>query len=74
MNISISLEIVTSTLVNISFTKARLTLMWGAYDLPRHFYVKFPPYEHRCTLGNIDICACESQCYQGEADINAGDL
>ena len=69
---SIPEAILTSTLVNFSITKARLTSRPRAHAFPRHFMPGFPRHI-KYSRGNTDIYACEPQYYRGKPYINAAD-
>lgn len=67
--------VLTSTLVKLRITQARLTSMRrGPIVITDTFKLGFPPYEHKYSSGITDICTCETQYYQGKTYINAGDL
>ena len=61
-------------LVNLSMTQARLTSTVTTFKFGQHFYVKFPPYEHKYIPGTTDMYACEPEYYPGKAYINSGTL
>ena len=62
MNIGIPTAILTSALVNLSITPARLTSRAGKDKNPEHACAGFAPLnEHKYSHGNTDIYAYEPQ-------------